>query len=290
MSSKRRLAAGITSLGLVTAGLVSGATTGTADAHSGTTGQTVHVRITSDHRVLMPRTINPGVSTFKITSARAAGFQIIESTAGYSKREATRDANAAFNKNNLKALRRFEAHVTLLGGVQSTPGRPGVMSVNLPQGRFWALDTNPSVTRAAKVRTFRVSGSDVGGSLSGTVIAAVGDHSWARQPRHIPTHGRIWFENRSTANHFLIVAKLLPGKTVKDFARWVDQAKKGSQKPPPVSQRGSINTGVISPGKSMSFPYHLASGHYVMLCFWPDADEGGTPHVLLGMFRGLRVG
>jgi hypothetical protein len=53
---------------------------------------------------------------------------------------------------------------------------------------------------------------------------------------------------------------------------------------------GGLDTGVLSPGKSMSFSYRLPRGNYVLMCFWPDADMGGTPHVLMGMYRGLRVG
>jgi hypothetical protein len=47
---------------------------------------------------------------------------------------------------------------------------------------------------------------------------------------------------------------------------------------------------VISGGKSMTLKYRLPAGRYVMVCFWPDADMGGTPHAFLGMYRGLKVG
>lgn len=46
---------------------------------------------------------------------------------------------------------------------------------------------------------------------------------------------------------------------------------------------------MISGGISMSLPYRLTPGRYVLTCFWPDANEGGKPHALLGMYRGINV-
>ena len=57
-----------------------------------------------------------------------------------------------------------------------------------------------------------------------------------------------------------------------------------------MSQNGGLDTSVISSGISMSLPYRLTPGRYVLTCFWPDANEGGKPHALLGMYRGMKVG
>ncbi len=77
---------------------------------------------------------------------------------------------------------------------------------------------------------------------------------------------------------------------MKDFRTWLRQAKKGKETRPPVVMTGSVDTGVISPGTSMSFDYKLRPGKYVLLCWWPDADMGGMPHAFMGMVRGLKVG
>jgi hypothetical protein len=287
MSITRRLAVVLTAVGTVSAGFVSGATTTTAaGAGPAAGGQRVHVVIKRDHTIVMPRSIRPGVTTFKIASRRNAQLQLVRPAADYTRRELARDANAAFTKNNLRALRRFEANTTLYGGMPSAPGERGVVSVDLPAGSYWALDVQPSLIRAVDVKRFTVTGDSVGGTLTGITIAAVGEHAWARSPRRIPTSGRILFDNPSDANHFLVLAKLRKGKTAKDFATWV---KRGARGAPPVSDEGGLNTSVISGGVSMSFPYQLARGRYVLICPWPDADEGGRPHFLLGMYRGLRV-
>lgn len=45
----------------------------------------------------------------------------------------------------LRALKRFERHVTLLGGVASVPSHRSAMWVDLRRGTVWAVDTQPSV-------------------------------------------------------------------------------------------------------------------------------------------------
>ncbi len=295
MSMSRRLAVLGTALGTVAAGLFSGApmsmgSTTEAGSAPPAAGQSVHVLIKPDHTVVMPGSIRPGFTTFDITSRRAASFQILRPAPGYTAGEATRDANAAFTRNNMRALRRFEANTTLLGGISSRPDRPARMSVRLPKGSYWAIDVSPRLLDPAKAAGFEVSGQFVGGRHSGHIIRAVDSTTWGKVTPRIPTRGRIWFQNLSTENHFIVLAKLAKGKTMADFRRWVQQAKQGRQVPPPLAMTSGLDSGVVSPNRSMSFNYRVSPGNYVLMCFWPDADMGGMPHVLMGMYRGLRVG
>jgi hypothetical protein len=39
----------------------------------------------------------------------------------------------------------------------------------------------------------------------------------------------------------------------------------------------------------MTMRYSLSHGHYVLLCWWPDAEMGGMPHAFMGMFRGITL-
>ena len=285
----RRLAVAVTALGTVVACLVSGAAVNSAHA-SADAGQTVTVFVQRDHTIQMPTTIHAGVTTFQVASARRAGFQIARTTKGYTKKAAMRDITAAFTKHNMRALKRFESKVTLLGGIPSTPNQAATMATRLREGTYWALDTSPARLDPSKTLTFEVAGATVRGRLSGHVIQAVGQATWGKLSRQIPTQGQIWFQNRSTDNHFLEIAELASGKTMKDFRRWIADAKAGRQSSPPLNLAHTIDTGVISPGRSMSLDYSLPAGRYVLLCWWSDADRGGTPHALVGMYRGLRVG
>ncbi len=290
MPTVRRLVALVAALGTTTAGLA-GATAVSAQAGTGAghDRQTVDVFVKRDHTVVMPHEIRPGVTKFRISSRRAAGFQILQAAPGYTKREAVHDINRAFNRNNLRLLKRFEAHTTFYGGMPSTRDKAATMSVDLPEGTYWAVDTQPQRTRARNVLTFHVAGEPVYGELSGQEIVAIGETSWAKRTQHITSRGKIWFKNDSTDNHFLEIVRLAKGKTMADFRRWIRRAKRGIQEPPPVVSRGSIDTGVISPGQSMTFRYHLRPGKYVLLCWWPDAEMGGMPHAFMGMYRRLIV-
>lgn len=293
MSISSRLVVAAAALGTVSAGLVSGATVGTADARSTSSGATgtVEVLVKRNHTIVMPDVLAPGVTKLKISSRREAGFQIVQADPGYSKAEAARDITRAFNKNNLRALRRFERNVTFFGGLWSTPRKPATMWADLEAGEYWAVDVAQRRPDPAKFLTFTVGGFPTGGVLPGAVLVATGEHEWGKTTRQIPTRGKILFRNSSEANHFLQVVRLAKGKTMKDFARWVKQVKAGKESPPPFAAEAPIvDTGVISGGESMSLRYRLPAGRYVMVCWWPDADMDGAPHVLLGMYRGLRVG
>lgn len=293
MTVHRRLGAALTALGVLTAGLVSGATgsaaTEGAAADNASGGQTVEVRIKRDASIVMPETIQPGATGFTITSRREASLQILEPKPGYTKRKFVHDGNRLFGPN-VGPLRSLEAGTTFRGGVNSEPGKPGTMAADLESGTYWVLDVSPARLRVRNVRTLTVTGESVGGTLSGQVIRAVDEVKWGKVTPRITRKGTIWFQNRSTENHFLDIVKLKKGKTIKDFRAWIQQAKKGNEAPPPVREDVGTASGVISPDTSMSFDYRLPAGNYVLVCFWPDADMGGMPHAFMGMYRALRVG
>jgi hypothetical protein len=180
--------------------------------------------------------------------------------------------------------------MTLLGGMPSTAKKPATMSVKLAEGNYWALDSMPRRLDPAKILDFTVAGESVGGRLSGHVIRATGVHKWGKASPSIPTRGRIVFRNPSSAPHFVSIAKLAKGKTMKDFRAWLEELKKGNETPPPVNFDVSLDTGVISTGQSMEVPYRLPRGRYVLTCWWSDPDMGGMPHAMMGMYRGLKVG
>jgi hypothetical protein len=283
----RRLSVLGTALGTIAAGLMAGSTVTAANASSAAAGQTVEVFVKRDHTVVMPTEIRPGVTKFKISSRRFAGFQLAQAAEGYTKAQAMRDLAAGFNKNNMRAMARFEENVRLLGGMASRRDHPATMSVNLPAGSYWALDSMPGNVDPAKVLTFEVTGDTVGGKLGGQVIRATGDATWGKMTPRITRKGVIRFQNTSDEPHFIAIAKLAKGKTMRDVREYMES---GAEGPPPVNFNISVDSGVISGGESMSFKYRLPAGRYVMTCWWPMTDMGGMPHAMMGMYRGLRVG
>jgi hypothetical protein len=133
---------------------------------------------------------------------------------------------------------------------------------------------------------FTVSGVDTGATLpADTRVTAIDSTKWSKTPAAIPRSGWLKFKNRSDQNHFVGLAKLLPGKTLDDVAAFLES----ESGPPPVDFGVTVDSGVLSPGHDMAMKYRLPRGNYVMVCFWPDASMGGMPHALMGMYRMVKV-
>lgn len=267
--------------------LLAGALTGGAAQASLATSSSglVSVSITAAHNVVMPTTIQPGVNTFRVTTeAKSSGFQLVQLAAGYTLDEAIADIESGLEKGRLKALKRFEANTTLLGGVNVMMGKIGKLAVDLAPGSYYATDIERN--RPSAFTAFTVTGADTGAAMpSGPTVRAVGSTKWAKNPRSIPRRGMLTFENRTDNNHFVGLLKLNRGKTVGDFGDWLEN----ESGPPPVSFRVSFDSNVVGPGQTAAMNYRLPRGNYVMVCFWPDASMGGMPHAFMGMYRGIKV-
>jgi hypothetical protein len=282
-----RPVAALAAAGLLSTGLVV-AQAGTADAAA---GPLIRVFIGNHSHVHMTDQMRPGVHKFVVRSHKQVAFQLVQARRGYTKADAARDVNAGLNNGNVPAIKRFERNITLLGGVSAGPNHPGVAYLDVPRGHVWALDTNPAVTQAKKIDTFTARGSRVSGNARATyILRTVGEHTWANRPLSIPRAGVLRFANRSTDNHFIAMARLLPGKTIADFKAWANAIKNGGNPgPPPIDENVGMDSAVVSPGHAMAFHYSLPRGRYVLTCFWPDAGMGGIPHAFLGMSRELNV-
>ena len=255
---------------------------------SGAEGSVVKVKVSEEHVVSMVEELQPGVHKFVVRSEKHAGFQLLKPAKGYSKKEAVQDANTMFE--DMKALKRFERNTELVGGVNSAPGTPAVMWTELKRGRHWAVNTSPHKMQTGQVAVFRVKGESLGGSLpDATTLTAVTGHDWLPEPTSIPTSGQLSLSNSSDANHMFGVAKLKKGMTVDDFAAWVKKVQNGKNAEPPVRFGVGFESGLLSPGRSMSMTYDVPAGKYVLMCWWPDADHHGMPHVFMGMYRGITV-
>ena len=285
--SVHRIAASAVSVMVLTAGALTGSTAGAVGqtAERETAAAAVNVSISGTRMVTMPAVVQPGVNRFRVTSAKPSGFQIIQLHEGYTVAEAEADVKAGLDGGKLKALRRFEANVTLVGGVPSAPGRTARFWVDLAPGDYIALDTYAR-TNAAKWFGFTAAGADTGAVMpQGATVKAVKSAKWSKRPAAIPNRGTLTFKNRSSQNHFLILVKMKQGATLQDLKEFL-MSEEG---PPPFIFRYSLESAVISGGESVAFKYRLPRGTYAMMCFWPDASMGGMPHALMGMLRTIRL-
>ena len=244
--------------------------------------------ISNTRVVTMPTTIQPGVNTFKVTTAnkRGSDFQLAQAAAGYTAADASRDIEKGLDGGNVQAIKRFEANVTLLGGMGVTKdtGRQARRRPR-PRGLLGAGHQHQRARRSSSRSRSRVL--DTGNVMpeADATIKAVQDTTWANKPESIPNKGLLTFKNAASQNHFIVMAKLKKGTTYQDFKKWFAAAQDGPPGPSPVNFDVGLDSGVVSPGHSATFKYNLPKGDYVMLCFWPDASMGGMPHAFMGMHR-----
>ena len=93
--------------------------------------------------------------------------------------------------------------------------------------------------------------------------------------------------NNGPQSHEVELFRLAPGKTMKDFNAFVENAYAGkAEGPPPVDALGGI--AAESPGTAEYFTADLTPGNYVLLCFVPDAKDGKA-HIEHGMVKEFKV-
>ncbi len=91
-------------------------------------------------------------------------------------------------------------------------------------------------------------------------------------------------ENHGPQPHEVVLARLSPGKTVKDIEAWEKGGEKGL---PPVSPLGGIAPMMAT--ESGQFTVDLTPGDYALICFVPDSKDG-KPHLVHGMVKSVKVG
>ena len=101
----------------------------------------------------------------------------------------------------------------------------------------------------------------------------------------IPTgfrgQGTIELRNEGTEPHEVALLRLNDGKVLADAITWFSDPT--TEKP--FVEVGGV--GVVAPGTSGWSTMHLAAGHYIALCFVPNAE--GTPHAMLGMLTQFEI-
>ena len=88
--------------------------------------------------------------------------------------------------------------------------------------------------------------------------------------------------NSGPQSHEIVLIRLEPGKTARQFVQWVD----GMKGPPPGALLGGVAP--IAPGDTAYFPADLTPGNYAFVCFVPDSKDG-KPHAAHGMMQDFTV-
>ncbi len=91
-------------------------------------------------------------------------------------------------------------------------------------------------------------------------------------------------DNSADQPHEVVLFKLAPGKTMKDFQAWLPVSDKNPMAPAiPI---GGV-TGQAK-GQHSFFTANLDAGDYVLVCFLPDAGDG-KPHFAHGMVQSFKI-
>jgi uncharacterized cupredoxin-like copper-binding protein len=172
-----------------------------------------------------------------------------------------------------------------------SPGQEATSIASLSPGNYALVCLIPSpdgVSHLMKgmIQPFEVSG---GGAAAALPVAGdtvrLGEYSF--EPARPITAGRHTFlvTNGGQQPHELVLIRLAPGKTVKDFATWATTG--GMKGPPPALPLGGV--AVIDQGDSGVFTADFTPGDYGMVCFVPDAKDGKS-HLMHGMTKQITVG
>lgn len=203
---------------------------------------------------------------------------------GYDIADFTADVNKFGAKNDVKALKRAIANTQILGGLAGG----GSGTIVLPRaGSYTPISIGErgvvfgkALVVKGPARTSSVPRTD------GRIIAKNGP-SWGGAS-HLPTTGRFLFKNRGNTGvpHFVILQQVAEGTTTDQVLEYLQS---GVETPPPWGLPASMETGSLSPGRSMTVDYDLPGGQYVVMCFFPDPKMGGMPHAFMGMLRMIHL-
>lgn len=187
-------------------------------------------------------------------------------------------------KQDVKALKRALAHTQILGGVSGGATGTIVFPKAGSYTPFSIGERGPVVgdafTLRGPVRTSRSPSTD------GRIIAKNGP-AWGGAS-HLPTSGTFLFKNRGNTGvpHFVVLQQVVEGTTTDQVLEYLQS---GVETPPPWGLPAGMETGSLSPGRSMTVNYDLPAGQYVVMCFFPDPKMHGMPHALMGMLRMIHL-
>lgn len=206
--------------------------------------------------------------------------------AGYDDQDFLTDINKFGAKNDIKALKHALANTQILGGFAGGGSGTIVFPKAGSYTPFSLGDRGVVIGDPIAVRgPVRPSSTP---RTDGTIIAKSGP-SWGGAS-HLPMRGRFLFKNKASTGvpHFVVLQQVAEGTTTDEVLEYLQTSDE--QTPPPAwAMPAEMETGSLSPGRSMTVDYDLPAGQYVVMCFFPDPKMGGMPHALMGMLEMIHL-
>jgi len=226
-------------------------------------------------------TVHAGRVQFHVVSSEGGHtLQVIRLHKGYTLKQAQADVNKAF-RGDLNAIRRVDHRIGWMGGAPARVDHPGDFSINLPRGDLILIDQNhPTFFR---LHVFGKAPARPRVPTTGSITAFTYGFGTSST---LPSSGWTRVGNVSDQPHFVVMQRVKNGTTPKMVRKFLK--RHGLQGNPPWALKASTSTGVISPNHHQAMRYDLPAGKYLLACFWPD-DETGMPHILMGMWKLVRL-
>ncbi|MCF6379674.1 hypothetical protein L2K70_18845 [Nocardioides KLBMP 9356] len=233
-------------------------------------------------KVSGPSKLRPGRVRMSVSGKGVVELAMFRS--GYDAADFAADVNKFGAKNDVKALKHALANTTILGGFEG--GGSGTLV--LPKagsytpfslGDKGVVLGDPIMVKGAKRKSATPS-------TDGRIIAKAG-LSWGGSST-LPAKGRLLFKNRGNTGvpHFIAMQQVQEGTTTDQVLEYFQS---GDQGQPSWGLPAGLETGSISPGKSVTVNYDLPPGQYVVMCFFPDPTMGGMPHAFMGMLEMIHL-
>jgi len=244
--------------------------------------QVVHVTA-REFAFEMPDTLRAGVTTFRLRNVGQQPHHVMVYAVdrGHSLRDVY-DALAAGGAH--------PGWMHAIGGPNAIIGpRESVATIDLPAGAYVVFCHIPSpdgrlhFTKGMLKSLVVIPAATPPADLpAGDVAVQLSDYAFTLSgPLKAGSH-RIVITNRGSQTHELILSRLAPGKTTRDFVHWIE-AQDG---PPPVTPWGGVTD--LGPGRSVVVDVRLEPGTYSVLCRVRDAGDG-RPHDRHGMMMEVVV-
>jgi hypothetical protein len=239
----------------------------------------------TDFKLDMPATIPGGAVSFRLvnTGKELHQAQIVRLEQG----KTVADLKKAMNHESPPP-----PWLRFVGGPNGiAPGQEATSMSSLVPGSYALICLIPSpdgVSHLTKgmIQPFEVS---AGGAEAALPVASdtvrLNEYDFVSARPITPGRHTFLVTNGGQQPHELVLLRLAPGKTVKDFGAWATTG--GMKGPPPAIPLGGV--AIIDQGGSGVFTVDLTPGDYGLMCFVPDTKDG-KPHLMHGMMKQITVG
>jgi hypothetical protein len=204
---------------------------------------------------------------------------------GYDVADFTKDVNKFGAKGDIKALKRALANTEILGGFAGG----GSGTIVLPKaGEYTPFSIGDRGVVTGKTLVVKGPVRDTKApSTDGKIIGKTGP-AWGGAST-LPAKGTFELKNKGNTGvpHFVVLQQVTEGTTTDQVLQALQSEEEGP--PPPFILPAGMETGSVSPGRSMTVDYDLPPGQYVVMCFFPDPKMGGMPHALMGMLKMIHL-